>query len=268
MTQNWKGERNAAEEAALQAGRRIREFYLQKEAWIQEKSPKNFLTQADHEANEIIESVIRSGFPADGWLSEETRADEGEKAKLRLWVIDPLDGTYEFVHGIPEFAVSIALTVQGKPVAGVVYNPATEELFSGSLGEGVFFNSVARKLSSCQALKKARILVSRSEFDRGEVDPLKEKVELVPKGGTAYKLALVAAGVYEGSVSVQPKHNWDFAGGMALLRSAGAVLGDNRGEIFEKLPSKVPGLCTASPQIYPELVRLVKGVTPPKDCRA
>ena len=268
MKTDWKHERNIAEQAALEAGARIRKFYQEKEHWVEEKSPKNFLTQADHEANEIIHRHITNAFPADGWLSEETKEDHADQQKDRLWVVDPLDGTYEFVHAMPEFAVSIALTVKGRPVVGVVYNPATEELFSGSVGEGVFFNSVPRKLSDCRTLERARVLVSRSEFSRGEVDPLKDKCQLVPRGGTAYKLALVAAGVYDGTLSVQPKNSWDFAGGMALLKSAEAIVGDNRGEVFETLPRKVVGLCTASSQLYPDLIRLLKDVKPPKDCRA
>ena len=257
MKPNWQKERNIAEQAALEAGKRIREFY-QKDPWIKEKSPKNFLTQADQEANEIIHSLIRSNFPEDGWLSEETVEDSKEQEKKRLWVVDPLDGTYEFVHSIPEFAVSIALTFEGSPVVGVVYNPATEELFSGSQGEGVFLNNVPRKISECGDIKEARILVSRNEFNRNEVDFLKDKLKLVPKGGTAYKLALVAAGLYEGSLSVQPKNNWDFAAAMALLQIGGAVVGDNKGVIFDKLPRKVTGLCVGARRLHDTLIQWLK----------
>jgi myo-inositol-1(or 4)-monophosphatase len=112
-----------------------------------------------------------------------------------------------------------------------------------------------------------RILVSRSEFNRKEVDFLKDRLVLVPKGGTAYKLALVAAGLYEGSLSVQPKTNWDFAAGMALLKAAGALVSDNKGQILEKLPPKVSGLCVASPQMHSTLVRWIRDVDVP-DCRA
>jgi myo-inositol-1(or 4)-monophosphatase len=263
---NWQKERNIAEQAALQAGARIREFY-KKDPWIKEKSPKNFITQADHEANEIIQSLIRKNFPEDGWLSEETREDADEQKKERLWVVDPLDGTYEFVHSIPEFAVSIALCSGGIPVVGAVYNPATEELFSGSQGEGVFFNNVSRKLSTCKDPKEARILVSRSEFNRKEVDFLKDKLTLVPRGGTAYKLALVAAGLYEGSLSVQPKTNWDFAAGMALLKAAQALVSDNKGQMLDKLPRKVSGLCVAPSPLHSVLVQWIRDVDVP-DCRS
>ena len=259
MSTSWQKERQVAEQAAIQAGEKIRTFFRQ-EMTVKEKSPKNYLTEADLAANTIIQKTITQNFPEDGWISEETEKDHAALTKDRLWVVDPLDGTYEFVHGVPEFAISIGFVAKGVPVMGVVYNPVQEELFSGSSDEGVFLNGVSRKLSPCQSLGDASFLVSRTEFDKKRLDFLKERLKLNPKGGTAYKLALVAVGVYDGNISVRPKNNWDFAAGMALIKAAGGAVSDihEGAQPLDKLPEKVSGLCTGNLKWHGELLRLVQ----------
>jgi len=251
---NLQKEREIAEKAALEAGERIRNFYNQGNAWVKEKSPNNPLTQADHEANEIIHKHVTEAFPSDAWRSEESENNPEDLKHGRLWIVDPLDGTLEFCKQVPEFAVSIALCIEGNASMGVIYNPITEELFSGAVGEGVYLNSVKRDASAGDQNQKAKLLVSNSEFNKGRLEFIKDEVDLVPKGGTAYKLALVAAGLTDAYISVQPKNNWDFAAGVALVKASGRQAAQLKGESLEPLPAMVQGLCVADPAHFSSLV--------------
>jgi len=262
MSASYERERKTAEEIALDAGEKIREFFNKQDGWVKEKSANNPLTQADLEANAIIQSSLRKAFPGDGWCSEETDRASHDMEKERIWIVDPLDGTIEFTMKIPEFAVSIGLCVSGRPVMGVIYNPIKGELFSGSLEEGVYLNGVSSGLSGSARLETARILVSGTESKRGQVDFLKDKVRLFPLGGTAYKLALVSAGIYDGYVSVKPKNNWDFAAGVALAKASGAETCDLDGSDLEELPRKVSGLCIGQRPWHSELFTLLRSNIP------
>ena len=123
--------------AAKKAGDAIKKYYKAKYE-IKEKSHKNPVTTADFEADRIIKDVLMSKFPSYGWLSEETVDSPLRLSKERVWVVDPLDGTKEFIEGVPNFVVSIALVDCGVPVIGIIYNPVLNELFYASKGNGAF----------------------------------------------------------------------------------------------------------------------------------
>src|SRR5687767_3268203 len=129
----------AAVDAAREAGAAVRRYY--KDAYtVKEKGEDNPLTDADLASDAILGERLRRGFPDLGWLSEESVDDPARLAASSAWIVDPLDGTKEFTLGIPEFVVSIGLVVDGRAVLGVLYNPITEELFAGAVGEGAAFN--------------------------------------------------------------------------------------------------------------------------------
>jgi myo-inositol-1(or 4)-monophosphatase len=177
------------------------------------------------EADLAVDRLLRELLPREdeGWLSEETRDDATRLSCRRVWVVDPLDGTREFVEGIPEWCVSIGLLEDGEPVAGGVLNPATGELVLGARETGLVEGAVegARR----EALGGARVLASRSEVRRGEWEPFRhEAFEVVPCGSVAYKLALVAAGKADATWTLVPKHEWDVVGGAALVRAAGLAI--------------------------------------------
>lgn len=262
MSESYAEIRKFIEETAVQAGERIREFYDKEEGWVKEKSKNNPLTEADLEANRIIQTAIQKKYPEDGWCSEETDKESHDFEKKRVWIVDPLDGTIEFTQRIPEFAVSIGLTEAEVPTLGVIYNPIKAELISGSQEEGVFLNGVKKNLSSSKDLKKARILVSGTEYKKGQVDFLKDVAEIVPMGGTANKLALVASGMYDGYVSVQPKNTWDYAAGVALLKAVGARVTNLEGDPLDLLPRKVNGFCIGDPAWHGEVLGLIQKNVP------
>src|SRR6185369_4116137 len=131
----------------------------------------------------------------EGWLSEETADDLSRLRYERVWVVDPLDGTREFVAGIPEFCVSIALVERGEPVAGGICNPASEEVFLGSVDSGVTYNGKPVRSSQCSSLSSATVLASRSETKRGEWQAFQTAPFTIPPfGWVVYNPAGVPAG--------------------------------------------------------------------------
>jgi myo-inositol-1(or 4)-monophosphatase len=177
-------------------------------------------------ADLAVDTVLRELLPrpGEGWLSEET-ADSPERLhRSRVWVVDPLDGTREFVDGIPEWCISVGLVEDGKPVAGGIYSPPVDLLVLGSLETGLTRNGERAGMTAREGLAGARILASRSEWKRGEWDRYDGSFEIVPCGSVAYKLAQVAAGLADGTWTLVPKHEWDVAAGAALVMAAGGTL--------------------------------------------
>ncbi len=181
------------------------------------------VTEADHALDAVLrKTLLRDG---EGWLSEESVDDASRLNCERVWVVDPLDGTREFVAGIPEFCVSIAMVERGRPVAGGICNPATDEVFLGSIDGGVEFNGSPVRASKRNTLAGALVLASRSESKRGEWQAFQNApFRVQPMGSVAYKLARIAAGLADATFTLTPKHEWDVAGGAALIASSGGFV--------------------------------------------
>jgi myo-inositol-1(or 4)-monophosphatase len=219
----FERELGVAREAAMCAGEVIaRHAAGKRENW--EKSQDNPVTQADLEANDAIQSAIRCSFPDDAVLSEETADSPDRLAASRLWVIDPLDGTKEFIEGIPQYAVSVGLVEDGVPVVGAIYQPLTRECFWAAQGHGAFLDDKLLRVSAKERLDQSVMLSSRTETKRGQVDGFREWfAKIDPVGGAAFKLALVASGRGDVWVSTAPKSEWDVCAGDVLVREAGGV---------------------------------------------
>ena len=178
-----------------------------------------------------------------------------------MWVVDPLDGTREFVAGVPEFCVSVAMTENGIPVAGGICNPITREVFLGSLETGLQYNGTTVGTSSRSTLSDAVILASRSELKRGEWAQFENApFQIRPMGSVAYKLALVAAGLADATFTLTPKHEWDVAGGAALVRSAGGVARglDGKDLRCNNRNILISGLIACAPRLQQELMSLLQ----------
>jgi myo-inositol-1(or 4)-monophosphatase len=212
------------------------------------------VTQADKELDVVLRtSLLRKD---EGWLSEESADDLSRLNCERVWVVDPLDGTREFVAGIPEFCVSIAFVEGGKTVAAGIYNPASDELFFGSTEMGLTYNGAPAKASPRNTLAGASVLASRSETSRGEWERFRNaKFCVQPTGSVAYKLARVAAATF----TLTPKHEWDIAAGVALVNSAGGFSRplDRPDFTFNQRKPLLPGLLACGPQLRGELVALL-----------
>jgi myo-inositol-1(or 4)-monophosphatase len=176
------------------------------------------------EADLLIDSIMKESLldEGEGWLSEETADDAGRLERSRVWVVDPLDGTREFVDGIPEWCVSIGLVENGEPVAGGILAPGPNHLILGAVGHGVTLNGSPAGVTSTAAIDGALVLASRSEVKRGEWDRFfRTPVSVRNMGSVAYKLGLVAAGLADATWTLVPKNEWDVVGGAALVVAGG-----------------------------------------------
>jgi len=214
------------------------------------------------EADKCVDAVLRKELlrEGEGWLSEESVDDLSRLNAKRVWIVDPLDGTREFVDGIPEFCVSVAMVEEGRPIAGGICNPATNEMFLGSLDSGVSYNGKPAQASRRVSLNGACVLASRSEIKRGEWKQFENApFTICPTGSVAYKLALVSAGLADATFTLTPKHEWDVAAGTALVESAGGVartLENSSLRCNNKSPL-ISGLLACGPNLERELLALL-----------
>jgi myo-inositol-1(or 4)-monophosphatase len=218
-------------DAAQAAGLTIRNLYG-RQVPVGQKGDAGPVTEADLASNACIHDILRRAFPADGWLSEETVDGADRLGRSRVWIIDPLDGTWEFAMGVPEFVVSIGLAVDGVAVLGVIYNPVTEEMFSGIRGGGAWLNGAPIQVSSTADVDASRFCVSRTETGKGLLKRFEAYVKLQPMGSVAYKCGLVASGRYEGVFTHNPRNEWDICAGVAIIEAAGGQVTDRGGQSF------------------------------------
>src|ERR1700736_2068883 len=210
-------------QAALEAARGVFERFTPGAIATEYKIGHDPVTEADRAVDAVLrENLLRDG---EGGLSEETADNPSRLDKERVWIVDPLDGTREFVQGLPEFCVSIGFVENGRPVAGGIHNPATEETFLGSIDSGVTYNGTRSQPSQRNTLDGALVLASRSEIKRGEWKPFENAAfKIRPMGSVAYKLALVSAGLADVTFTLTPKNEWDVVAGAALVQSAGGFV--------------------------------------------
>jgi myo-inositol-1(or 4)-monophosphatase len=228
-------------EAALDAARIVFARFTPGAIEAEYKAGHDPVTEADRAVDRLLhQNLLRD---AEGWLSEETADNPSRLDKQRVWIVDPLDGTREFVQGLPEFCVSIGFVENGRPVAGGILNPATQETFLGSVGGGVLYNGKPVRASARTNLAGALLLASRSEIKRGEWQQFERSpFHVRAMGSVAYKLALVAAGLADITFTLTPKHEWDVAGGAALVAAAGGFVCKPEGSEL-RCNQQVPLLC-------------------------
>ena len=219
-------ELSIAKDAAIEAGGLILSYY-KADYEIKDKGYHNPVTTADHAADARLKDMLTGSYPDYGWLSEETVDSKERLNKDRVWVVDPLDGTKEFIEGVPHFVVSVALVENGEPILGVLYNPVTTETFTAVKGQGAMLDGEKIKCSEKEKPDEMVILNSRSETRSGLWDPFQDTFkELKAIGSVAYKLGLTAAGRADIFASLRPKNEWDICAGNCIINEAGGKLVD------------------------------------------
>ena len=227
---------NVMVQAAMKAGRSLsRDFGEVQNLQVSMKGPGDYVSQADRKAEEIVFAELSKARPGYAFLMEERGAVEGEDAQHR-WLVDPLDGTTNFLHGIPIFSVSIALERQGQVVAAVVYNPAMDELYTAERGGGAFLNDRRLRVAGRSKLTDAVIGCGVPHLGRGqhgnfliELRNVMAEVSGVRRlGSAALDLAYVAAGRMDGFWETGLS-SWDIAAGILLVREAGGFVSDMDG---------------------------------------
>ncbi|MDH2325825.1 inositol monophosphatase family protein [Cereibacter sp. SYSU M97828] len=217
--------------AARKAGRSlVKDFREVENLQVSSKGPGDFVSKADREAERIIKEELMGGRPTYGWLGEETGGTDGQDP-TRRWIVDPLDGTTNFLHGLPHWAVSIALEHKGEIVAGVVFDAAKDEMFWAEKGAGAWMNESRLRVSGRSRMIES-IYATGIPFATGGTLPasLQDLARLMPVcagvrrwGAAALDLAYVAAGRYDGywERGIKP---WDMAAGMILVKEAGGMV--------------------------------------------
>jgi myo-inositol-1(or 4)-monophosphatase len=208
--------------AALDAADEVLRAFVPGSVDARRKDDRSPVTEADY----AVDQVVRESLPRDGegWLSEETEDDPARLSCSRVWIVDPIDGTRQFIDGIPEWGVSIGLAVNGVATAGGFLNPVTGLRVVGGVGLGCTANGQPCSVTDGPSLAGCRVLASRSEHRRGEWKRFEGRdftVETI--GSVAHKLAVVAAGEADATWTLRHKNEWDIAAGVALLKAAGGV---------------------------------------------
>ena len=223
---------------------------------------RTVLTTADLESDRILKDILLGEFGDYGWLSEETADDQSRLEADRVWIVDPMDGTREFVMHNPEFVVSVALVENGHPVLGVIYNPSTDDCYEAATGCGTKLNG--RPFFSDHVFEgKPKVEVSRSDIEKGRFAAFDGLVDLRPCGSIAYKMARLAAGEADATLSVTPKNEWDIAAGVILITEAGGRVTDLSGKpyLFNQADTLVNGVIAASNQAYDRICSIIDNVS-------
>jgi myo-inositol-1(or 4)-monophosphatase len=257
---------NIAIKAARAAGSIINRAALDVEKLqVTSKGPNDFVTEVDQAAEAAIIDILLAAYPDHGILAEESGRARGNKKSEFVWIIDPLDGTTNFVHGLPIYAVSIALAHRNVVQQAVVYDPARNDLFYASRGRGAFLND--RRLRVSKRTRLAQSLVGTGfPFRRGDnfrrylemfETVMQECAGVRRPGAAALDLCYVAAGWYDGffEVGLNP---WDMAAGSLMITEAGGLMGNFTGEadfLFQR--EAVAG----TPKVYGQLVQLLAPYT-------
>jgi myo-inositol-1(or 4)-monophosphatase len=228
---------------------------------IAEKAPNDYVTRVDKASEETIRKIILKAYPKDSILGEETG---GAIPRTEfLWIADPLDGTHNYIHGFPFFCVSLALAVNGRPEIGAIYDPLRDELFLCKRDEGIWLNNNPISTSSCSKIEKALIGTGFPAKFKKESDEyvaqlarvFRGSASLRRAGAAALDLAYVSCGrldaFWEPRLSV-----WDMAAGGLMIEAAGGMIGNEVGDEWT-LDSK--GIICGNADIYPQLVKMVKG---------
>ena len=250
---------NVAIKAARAAGAIINRAALDVESVrVSAKQTNDFVTEIDHAAEAVIIETLLTAYPGHGILAEESGSEHGAKDSEFVWIIDPLDGTTNFIHGFPVYCVSIALSVKGKVEQGVVYDPTRNDLFCATKGRGAYLND--RRLRVAKRTRLQDGLISTG-FPYRPGDKLKTYLNMLGEmmsqcagvrrpGAAALDLAYVAAGYSDGFFESNLKP-WDVAAGSLLVTEAGGLIGNFTGEA-EFLHQ---GECVAAnPKIYGQMV--------------
>ena len=257
---------NVAVKAARSAGSIINRAALDLEAVkVGTKGPNDFVSDVDRKAEDIIIQTLLEAYPGHGILAEESGREHGAKSSEYVWIIDPLDGTTNFLHGFPVYAVSIALAFRGQVQQAVVFDPTRNDLFFASKGRGAFLND--RRLRVSRRLRIADSLIGTGfPFRKG--DNFKRYVKMFEEvmqscaglrrpGAAALDLCYVAAGYYDGffETGLNP---WDVAAGSLMITEAGGLIGNFTGESDFLYQREV---VAGNPKVYGQLVQILAPYT-------
>jgi myo-inositol-1(or 4)-monophosphatase len=246
------------EDAAREAGELCR-VLMKRPLEVKSKGPAGPVTNIDFAIDELLVKKLRGSRPDYGWLSEETPdVPEQRLDKRRVFMLDPIDGTSALVAGKPDFTISIGIVEDGRPLAGAIYAPVTDEMFLGAPGLGATLNDAAIHASTRTSLEGAHAVGKRGYYEHGVSWPEPwPEMHFTAFPSIAYRLAKVASGAYDFVILAGPKHEWDIAAGAAILEAAGGRFTDGWGAQFvlnQPVPRTQSGVVAAGAALHPLLI--------------
>lgn len=255
-TEAHKADLNLLVRATREAGTIARDFYNRGNTKSWNKENDHPVTEADIAVNDHLLTVLQSARPGYGWLSEETKDDYSRQSSTRSFVIDPIDGTRAFMDGRPHFTICAAVTENGKPVAGVVYNPVKEEMFEAVLHGGARLNGTPIEPGTCGHIENCTMIGYPRKFRRlGWPD-----MQISIRNSMAYRIVMVAANICDATVSFTPKSDWDLAAAALIATESGGIITDLEGLAFNFTSQSTSnnGVICAGPALHPLLLEQVK----------
>src|SRR6202041_1738804 len=248
--------------AARRAGRSLkRDLGEIEHLQVSLKGPRNFVTAADRRAEGMLRDDLEKARPGYGFLGEEGGTREGQD-KSHTWIVDPLDGTTNFLHGIPQFAISIGLQREGTMIAGLIYNPANDDLYIAERGKGAFLNDQRLRVAGRRTLDECVIACGLPHIGRGDLDLSRAELTAIQArvadlrrfGAASLDMAFVAAGRLDGywERNLQP---WDMAAGQIMVREAGGTVSGIDGNDD---PLKTGHVICGNEFVHGEVVKILK----------
>lgn len=258
-----------AMQLAQEAGTIVQTFYVGSSE-VEYKSPDEPVTEADRSANQHIVTRIQSAFPDDGILSEESKDDRSRLQRERVWIIDPLDGTKEFIARNGEFSIMIGLAVKGRPVMGVVHQPTSDLMYTGIVGQGAFLHEQGEKFPlAVSAVDRSRqmVLVSSRSHRKQIVDDIRHKLRITSEsvtGSVGLKVGHIVRRLADVYIHPSPGcKEWDLCAPEAVLRAAGGEMTDCWGNPLRYNKRDVRahnGLVASNGQIHGQIVQAVSAI--------
>ncbi len=248
------------QQTAREAGQIARRYFDTAKVKSWTKDNNHPVTEADIAVNDFLAKTLLQARPDYGWLSEETKDDASRHTAPLSFVVDPIDGTRAFIDGLPHFTICLAVVKKGQGLAGVVYNPITDEMYTAAKGEGAFLNGAKIKVSACARVENCSIIGYVRKFKRlGWPD-----MRVSMRNSMALRIAMVAAGQRDATVAFTPKSDWDLAAATVIATEAGAKITDLAGNAFNFASESVcnEGVICASPNLHALLLEQVKAAHP------
>ena len=220
------------------------------------KGANDPVTEADLEVNDLLRERLQGARPDYGWLSEETEDDKSRLTASKFWVVDPIDGTRAFAKGKPHFTISVALVSGGCPILGMVFNPATGELFEASRGGGATLNGQPIHVGTRREIEGCRMAAHPPMFKHKAWPEPWPPMDFIERNSVAYRIVLVACGAADAVLALSAKNDWDLAAAHLILEEAGGLFTAHDGQKirYDGPSTRQRSLIGANPALHAALM--------------
>jgi myo-inositol-1(or 4)-monophosphatase len=256
-------------EAAIREAGALARDLTAKPLEIQSKGEAGPVTNVDFAVDALLTERLRGARPDYGWLSEEAPDDAAARIEhQRVFMLDPIDGTAAMISRIPQYTISIGIVDSGHAWAGAIYNPMTDELYLGAVGESAALNGRPIRASLRDTLEGARMIGQKNRFaDRRWPKPWPKTLQIESRQSIAYRMAIVASGQADATILFGMKNEWDIAAGAAIVEAAGGRVTDPWGQplVLNQADPRAPGVVAAGAAIHPLIIERTSHFPDPRE---